>query len=148
MAVKLLAVLFSCFLFLGVGGCATGRRQSDLEIQGLKNQVSLLEAQLQSKDEEIGGLKDSLGKMQQAEPSAQEAGLRVIPEVKSRPNVRQIQTALTNAGYDPGSIDGKMGRKTKDAIRAFQRANSLPVDGKVGRKTWKALMQYLYKKEK
>ena len=44
---------------------------------------------------------------------------------------RQVQQRLTDLGYDPGPIDGKPGRKTRQAIRAFQRDESLSVDGKL-----------------
>jgi len=64
-------------------------------------------------------------------------------EVKSRPSVKQIQKALKNAGYNPGSIDGKFGRQTREAIKDYQRANNLKPDGKVGKKTWKSLRKYL-----
>jgi carboxyl-terminal processing protease len=56
--------------------------------------------------------------------------------------------ALKNAGYDPGKIDGKMGKQSSEAIKAFQKANNLPVDGKVGKKTWSLLRDYLNKKVK
>ncbi|MCM8792068.1 MAG: peptidoglycan-binding protein, partial [Candidatus Omnitrophica bacterium] len=59
-----------------------------------------------------------------------------------------IQIALKNAGYNPGEIDGKMGKQTRQAIRAFQKANGLVVDGKVGKRTWSLLREYLYKKAK
>jgi len=47
-------------------------------------------------------------------------------------NVRDIQQALADAGYDPGPIDGIRGRKTIEAIKAFQEANGLTPDGIVG----------------
>lgn len=56
---------------------------------------------------------------------------------------RQIQAALRNSGFDPGSIDGKIGPKTKKAIKDFQAANGLAADGKVGQKTWAKLSRYL-----
>lgn len=46
-----------------------------------------------------------------------------------------IQKRLKALGIDPGPVDGKMGPKTKKAIRAFQRLNGLVVDGIVGPKT-------------
>ena len=46
--------------------------------------------------------------------------------------VAEIQRALLAPGFDPGPIDGKKGRKTTDAIKAFQVANGLGVDGKLG----------------
>ncbi len=56
---------------------------------------------------------------------------------------QQIQTALKNAGFYNGKIDGKIGPGSKKAIEAFQQSKGLKVDGKVGSKTWAALEQYL-----
>ena len=128
-------------------GCATARKQRDLEVQGLRNQISVLEAQIQSKDEEINSLKETSAKSQE-EATKQISRKKVIGEVKSRPNVKQIQIALVNAGYNPGSLDGRMGKQTRQAIKAFQRANNLAVDGKAGKQTWNLLKEYLYKKVK
>ncbi len=54
-----------------------------------------------------------------------------------------IQKALKNSGLYEGAIDGKVGPRTKAAIREFQRKNNLNVDGKVGPKTWALLSKYL-----
>ena len=59
--------------------------------------------------------------------------------------IRDIQLALKAAGFDAGSPDGRMGPRTKSAIREFQQANRLPTDGKVGPKTWAKLESYLKK---
>jgi peptidoglycan hydrolase-like protein with peptidoglycan-binding domain len=59
------------------------------------------------------------------------------------PSARDIQTALKNAGYYAGAIDGKIGPKSTAAIESFQRDNGLTADGKVGPKTWAALSRYL-----
>ena len=56
---------------------------------------------------------------------------------------KQIQEALKNAGFDPGPADGKIGAKTRAAIKEFQRDNGLTVDGKVGAQTRAALSKYL-----
>ncbi len=50
-------------------------------------------------------------------------------------NIRDIQNALANTGFDPGPVDGVMGPKTRKAIRAFQAVNGLEVDGVVGPNT-------------
>lgn len=45
---------------------------------------------------------------------------------------KQIQLLLTYLEYDPGPIDGLDGANTRDAVRAFQRAEGLTVDGVAG----------------
>ncbi|CAE6804140.1 peptidoglycan-binding domain-containing protein [Paraburkholderia nemoris] len=42
----------------------------------------------------------------------------------------QLQRALKDAGFDPGPIDGRFGKKGADALKAFQEAHHLPVTGK------------------
>ena len=42
----------------------------------------------------------------------------------------ETQEALLALGYEIGEIDGIIGRGTRDAIRAFQKAQGDPVDGK------------------
>jgi peptidoglycan hydrolase-like protein with peptidoglycan-binding domain len=124
-----------------------------LEIQGLRNQISVLESQVKSKDEEINSLKDALAKAEQEKqvpqaPHKKMGRKKVIGEVKSRPRAKQIQMALKNAGYDPGPIDGRIGKQTCDAIKAFQKAHNLAVTGKPDRQTRNLLSEYLYKKVK
>ncbi len=53
--------------------------------------------------------------------------------------IRQVQQALKVAGFDPGPADGRMGARTRAAIRDFQLANGLEPDGKVGPRTWNKL---------
>lgn len=48
-------------------------------------------------------------------------------------NVKKLQTRLIELGYLPvGSADGQYGYKTYNAVKAFQKANSLSVDGVAG----------------
>lgn len=144
-------VFLILFIFaISLTGCVTFSGKKDLQIQTLRNQISVLEAQLQAKGEEIGALKEELDRKSENKQIRLQIApqKRIVPEVKSRPNLRQIQIALKNAGYNPGGIDGKMGPQTKEAIRAFQKANNLTVDGKVGKATWTLLKKYLYKKVK
>ncbi len=54
-------------------------------------------------------------------------------------HARELQQALKDRGFDPGDIDGVIGRNTIAAIRAFQAANGLEVDGIAGRNTIAAL---------
>ena len=53
--------------------------------------------------------------------------------------IRELQQALTGAGYNPGPADGTFGEQTESAVIAFQQANGLSVDGRVGPETAAAL---------
>lgn len=48
---------------------------------------------------------------------------------KETTEIRQVQEALKKKGEDPGAIDGIMGKKTRSAIRAFQKTNGIKVTG-------------------
>jgi peptidoglycan hydrolase-like protein with peptidoglycan-binding domain len=76
-------------------------------------------------------------------PPPTAASVSVKPGSADKPSSIEIQTALKNAGYYIGAIDGKIGRITTKAIEDFQEANGLVADGKVGPKTWSALAKFL-----
>jgi len=144
MAKKVLLLGLAGIFIFSLSGCATMRKDNDLEIQGLRNKVSALEAQLKEKDDEINSLKET--PVKSSEDVNANGGK--VTETKQQADPKQIQTALKNAGYYQGVVDGKMGKKTRKAVRAFQKANNLPADGKVGKNTWIVLKDYLEKKTK
>src|SRR4030095_6189995 len=49
------------------------------------------------------------------------------------------QVALDPAGFSPGVLDGKLARKTKLAIAAFQEYHKLPTSGEFDTKTLEAI---------
>ena len=49
--------------------------------------------------------------------------------------VLQLQQALNALGYDTNGADGKFGKGTERAVKAYQQANGLTADGKAGVKT-------------
>jgi len=63
--------------------------------------------------------------------------------LRSPDRIKKVQRALEQAGFDPGPIDGELGSRTDQALRAFQKAQGLEPDGIVGVKTWTALSEYL-----
>lgn len=87
-----------------------------------------------------------VSEVQVAEPYAPQASAQLEPlppQGPYKPTSKEIQTALKNAGFYGGEIDGKIGPQSKKAIEEFQKVNSLEVDGKVGPKTWAVLGKYL-----
>lgn len=55
----------------------------------------------------------------------------------------QIQALLIYHGFDPGTPDGIMGKKTAEAVRQFQTRVGLTADGAPGELTQKALRTYM-----
>ena len=43
--------------------------------------------------------------------------------------VQDIQAKLRERGFDPGPVDGLLGRRTCDAVKAYQKAAGMPVNG-------------------
>lgn len=50
-------------------------------------------------------------------------------------DVKRLQQRLKDLGYYTGSVDGKFGQGTEQAVRDFQAAHKLTVDGKAGKST-------------
>lgn len=130
------------FLVICLSGCATISKQKDVESISLRNQISSLEAKIQEKDAEIDSLRKALSRVTEEKYTAIK-GAHLKERTPLSPTNKQIQIALKNAGFDPGHIDGHIGKSTRKAIKEFQKANNLMVDGKVGKQTWRLLRQYL-----
>lgn len=129
----MLTRLFVCaFGVLFLSGCATAGKKHALELQQCQNRVAYLEEELSEKEREVAQLER--GRRRGGEGSS---------AISSDVSTTQIQKALKNAGYYKGSIDGKIGAKTREAITRFQKDNGLKADGKVGRMTWSELKPYL-----
>jgi peptidoglycan hydrolase-like protein with peptidoglycan-binding domain len=53
--------------------------------------------------------------------------------------VKRVQDALIEGGLDPGAVDGRVGPRTTEAIRQFQRRVGLPVSGELDAETLASL---------
>lgn len=53
--------------------------------------------------------------------------------------VREVQSKLTELGYDPGPVDGIYGHKTRKEVVRFQESRGLEADGVVGPVSLKAM---------
>ena len=54
---------------------------------------------------------------------------------KNKQQVKMMQEALKEKGYNPGAIDGAMGPRTTAALREFQQAEGLRVTGRLDAET-------------
>lgn len=61
-------------------------------------------------------------------------------QAKGAEQVRTAQKQLKEAGFDPGPIDGQLGRQTHQAIREYQKDNGLPQTGRLDEQTKEMLM--------
>ncbi|HMU64829.1 MAG TPA: peptidoglycan-binding domain-containing protein, partial [Nitrosomonas sp.] len=60
-------------------------------------------------------------------------------EGDSGKDIKRIQTALKDKGFNPGALDGEFGPGTEAAVIAFQKSEGLVADGVIGTQTLKAL---------
>jgi peptidoglycan hydrolase-like protein with peptidoglycan-binding domain len=123
-------------LVISFTGCATGNKNQEVpEAAQLNVRIGDLEGQLKQKDEEIKMLEEQAQKDSGIEEDKSGKAMKATP--------KRIQQALKNAKFYSGAADGKIGKRTRDAIKAFQRANGLKADGVVGGQTWVKLRRYL-----
>ena len=124
-------------------GCATSTGTRTSELESLKTQVASLEAQVGQLNSQVAELskQGTAGEdsSQDLSVSAHSSGAKASAALTGR----QVQLALKKAGFYSGPVDGKLGRQTRKAVKAFQRSNGLAPDGRVGTKTSMALAKFL-----
>lgn len=125
-------------------GCATSFTAKGREADSVTTQGASLESQigtLNQRIEELTQRQETLETQMAARPSKQsEAVARAKAPALS---TRQVQVALKAGGFYNGSVDGKPGPQTKEAVKAFQRSNGLHPDGVVGSRTATQLAKLL-----
>jgi Putative peptidoglycan-binding domain-containing protein len=57
----------------------------------------------------------------------------------SKETIKDVQKALNDSGYDCGTADGVIGKKTKLAIKKYQKDNDLKVTGIINKSLLKSL---------
>ena len=130
-----------------IAGCATTRARKPEPTVDSSVQIADLQKQLQAKDQEIRDLQYQLASSQQALSTGNFASKdsKISKADKasfihvSGVSVTDVQSALVRAGYDPGPVDGHAGKKTKKAVKRFQKKHKLTADGIIGDKTWDLL---------
>jgi len=134
-AVALALIMASCAgsnETVAPGDSETNISQLRTELQQRDNRIRELESELKQ-------AKDEMKRLKSPEVSPPVKNTKVTGKI----DPIQVQTALKNAGYYDGPIDGRLDPQTVDAIKRFQEDKGLGVDGSVGKKTWAALKQHL-----
>lgn len=120
--------------------------RADEIIQRTESSISALKSQTDAGLEPGETVADSAGKSESvlaAGPDGNQAtqvfvddGLEVV---KTTPDlVRKVQQALTEAGFNPGAADGKLGPRTLGALTDFQQRHGLAA-GKLTKETLREL---------
>jgi len=135
------AFAISCFVVSGCGRDNSKKQKFAVEegVLNLSEADTLLSG---SRDESVELVDNSPQAQTQVAvdvPVPEEAKAPAAIVLGETPDEKGIQTALKGLGLYQGEIDGKIGPKTKAAIKEFQQKNGLVADGKVGPKTWAAL---------
>ena len=154
--VKGLSLIVCCLL---LAGCATTQKSANPDMRGMQSRIDFLEDEMKAKDQEIGSIQNELRQVKQEYMRKYETSEDSVKRISNQSDVAskasagepeeiirisgvtadKVQLALKRAGFYQGALDGKIGAKTKEAIKAFQKENGLTADGIVGRSTWAKL---------
>lgn len=127
--------------------------EKDREIVDLKFQVKELSSRLDSDLDMVGSDEGIVMVREPVVRKTSETTSSSVKPMKAKSDkgniirvpvdVKKIQSALKNAGYYKGRIDGVVGSGTKASIVQFQKNHGLVSDGIVGKKTWREMELYL-----
>jgi hypothetical protein len=73
-----------------------------------------------------------------AAQTADRLSMEAVPPL-DQDNIRQVQQALEEKGFDAGPVDGILGPRTKDAVRNFQDRYGMKATGEIDNQTLFAL---------
>jgi Putative peptidoglycan binding domain len=59
----------------------------------------------------------------------------ISPNSLSRNEIRQVQQALDQKGFQVGRVDGRWGPKTSNAVKQFQQSKKIQANGQLDRRT-------------
>lgn len=118
---------FSGFLRRGIQETRESRTEASSERFAIGGEQERIQSRKQARDNKSSDVQDEV----------------LNYRLQSSERIKQVQTALKNAGFYKGPIDGRLGPRTKEAVRNFQKANGLSPDGVAGKQTREKLKIYL-----
>lgn len=65
------------------------------------------------------------------QPLPDKGRITTVQSVRTKNLVQEVQTLLTQLGYNPGPADGVAGKNTRQAVREFQKKRGLKVTGEI-----------------
>ena len=153
-AVYAFATILIGTMFLTTG-CTTKKRH-ERDFTNLQTQIGSLQGEVARLDQSLRDTETTLKSAQKrgTSPATSDATSgSVFGELNNSGAVYRtpsgfeipvvaLQRALKNAGYYQGTVDGRVGSGTKQAIRNFQKDRGLNTDGVCGRQTWAQLKSF------
>lgn len=137
-------VIVVALVFLA--GCGTvPKKKYEQDVKGITSRMESLESKVEGMEAKQTETERMVAEQQR--PAEESAGPKTNVAVmernpKGHARTKEIQECLASAGFYKGKVDGVKGKKTRKAIKEFQRANGLTPDGVVGKKTWELLSKY------
>jgi peptidoglycan hydrolase-like protein with peptidoglycan-binding domain len=68
-------------------------------------------------------------------PAVSDSNTEAVTVFVVKNEIKKVQETLCGKGYYEGKVDGVFGLRTRASIRAFQKAESLPITGQVDTRT-------------
>jgi peptidoglycan hydrolase-like protein with peptidoglycan-binding domain len=137
MRARLIVVLLTLVVVLGIGACGGGDDEggeTDAADTGALFPADTGSAEEPPPEEPAGG--------EAIQIAVPDAGDSIGPQSPAD-RVLELQKALRALGFKIGKPDGIYGGKTRRAVERFQKNHKLGVDGLVGPKTAKAINKEL-----
>jgi len=103
-----------------LGGLTQAMNRTEETLKSINSRLTAIEQRLEKEPEKVS---------------------KADPEKKRQPDesVKEAQVVLAAYNYNPGPIDGLMGRKTSAAIERFQNTHGLTVNGELNKETLEAM---------
>lgn len=132
-----LATSYKWFALAATGGDADSAKKRD-DIAQVLSKEDLARARLAVETWVAKPLDPKAEDVPPADP-AWAAAPEHTASVDTSRTIARTQAVLTSLGFDAGPADGKMGRKTRDAIAAFQTSKGMPATGEIDKALIEAL---------